>query len=478
MILNFMVINNKKIFLLIFFGFLLSVFQNNYNLKNYDKNILDVDGEYYHQMIKADARRYLSHGNEIKEQLKSGINFFETGREHFTKYLPARIAALYYYLTNNDLFETPAKKKINLDIHFGYLFFQSLFYFLSITILYLSANKTFNDKICFYLILFLCFEPTINQYHSSFWSESYLITIIVLLTSLVIKPNIGKISFFLIGVFLGLLTLQKEYAIFYIIPITLYFSFFYNYKNYRNILLIFFGFFIILSILGLNNFKRSGSFYILTATTKSSLLTHLVNPVISKKYNLKSNEFLEKYESEAAKNWIEDNSIDYDKKKFDEANKKGPRIYRETITNEKDIVKFDDFFFKRTFKYIFENPIDFAMHITKKSIHITLLNPFHIYSDNKFKSGEIYYTSEKHDQLVPYRIFYTFVIYLICCIGLIVIIKEKNYKLLFFIISSLFFFFAPISWIGNTRNFVPCLIFIAFLFSFGLTKILEIKKKY
>ena len=130
MILNFMVINNKKIFLLIFFGFLLSIFQNNYNLRNYDKNILDVDGEYYHQMIKADARRYLSHGDEIKEQLKNGINFFETGREHFTKYLPARIAALYYLITDNELYSSSNENKINLDIHFDYLFFQSLLFFL------------------------------------------------------------------------------------------------------------------------------------------------------------------------------------------------------------------------------------------------------------------------------------------------------------------------------------------------------------
>ena len=40
-----------------------------------------------------------------------------------------------------------------------------------------------------------------------------------------------------------------------------------------------------------NNYKRSGSFYILTATTKLSLLTHLVRPVINNKDNLVGNEF-------------------------------------------------------------------------------------------------------------------------------------------------------------------------------------------
>ena len=473
-----MTLNSKKIFLLILLGFLISVFQINNNLNKYDKNIINVDGKYYHQMIKADARRYMSHGNEIKDQLNNGISFFETGREHFTKYLPPRIAALYYYITNNDLYSSPDKNKINLDIHFGYLFFQSLFYFLSLVLLYFSVNKTFNNRVCFCLILFLCFDPTINQYHSSFWSESYLFSIIIILTSLIIKSDRGKNLFFLIGIFLGLLTLQKEYAIFYIMPVTLYFMFFYKEKKIKNILLIFCGFTIILSIMGYNNYKRSGSFYILTATTKLSLLTHLVKPVISNKDNLKHGEFMNDYEGLAAKKWIEDNSIDYSLKKIEDDSRRGPVQYRDAIINEKNVVKFDDYILKRTFKYFYDYPVDFGLHIIKKSIHIMLLNPFHIYSDNRFISGEVYYVSEQHDKLVKYRILYTLIIYIISLVGLISILRKKNYKLLFFILSSILFFFLPISWIGNTRNFVPCLIFISFLFSFGLNQILELKKKY
>ena len=471
-----MILNSKKIFLLIFFGFISSVLLINNNLNKYDKNILSEDGEYYHQMIKADARRYMSHGNMIKDQLKNGKNFFETGKEHFTKYLPARIAALYYYISDNDLFNSNDKDKINLGIHFGYLFFQSLLYFFSLTILYLSINKAFNNKICFCLILFLCFEPTINQYHSSFWSESYLFSIIVILTALIIKPNIGKFSFFLIGIFLGLLTLHKEYAIFYIIPIIFYFLFFQKEKGFINIILIFCGFALILSLLGFNNYKRSGSFYILTATTKLSLLTHLVRPVISKKDNLKGHEFLDNYEGNAAKKWLEDNSIEYNTEIIKKEKRKGPIQYRGAIINEKDIVKFDHYIFKKTLKYFYDYPVDFGLYILKNSIHFTLLNPFHIYSDNRYKSGEIYYFSKEHDDLIIYRIIYTLIIYLICLVGLISIIKKRNYKLLFFISSSILFFFLPISWIGNTRNFVPCLIFISFLFSFGLNEILKGKK--
>ena len=55
--------------------------------------------------------------------------------------------------------------------------------------------------------------------------------------------------------------------------------------------------------------------------------------------------------------------------------------------------------------YIKKYPLEFITKIIKHGIHIILLNPFHIYSDHNFKSGEIYYFSDKHDELVKYRIF-------------------------------------------------------------------------
>ena len=295
-----MILNKKKFFIIIALGFLFSVLQINHHLNKYDKNLIGPSGKSYHQMIKADPLRYMSHGNKIKEQLKDGKNFFETGNEHFTKYLPARIAALYYYITDNELYSSSDKNEINLGIHFDYLFFQSLFYFLSLILLYFSLSKSYDNNICLYLILFLSFEPTINQYHASFWSESYLLTIVILLTSLILKYNLKGSTFLLIGIFLGLLALQKEYLIFYIIAVITFFILFYKKKIFKSIFLILCGFAMILCILGFNNYKRSGSFYILTATTKLSLLTHLVRPVINNKDNLVGNEFYENYEGVAA----------------------------------------------------------------------------------------------------------------------------------------------------------------------------------
>ena len=121
-------IKKNRTLLIIFIGFLISIILSIYNIKNHDKNIISEDGSYYHKMIKYDVYRYLSHGDEIKNQLKAGINFFETGREHYTKYLPARLMAAYYYIFDLDLFEDKNKIKVNTNIHFKYLFFQCFVY--------------------------------------------------------------------------------------------------------------------------------------------------------------------------------------------------------------------------------------------------------------------------------------------------------------------------------------------------------------
>ena len=83
--------------ILIFLSFCISLIVSKYYLNNYDKYAGSDEKPRYHIMIKTDAYRYLSHGAEIKKQLEDGKKFFETGRQHFTKYLPPRLVAAYYY---------------------------------------------------------------------------------------------------------------------------------------------------------------------------------------------------------------------------------------------------------------------------------------------------------------------------------------------------------------------------------------------
>ena len=87
------------------------------NIKNYDKNVIKqnelpdkLQPKIHHMMIKNDVLRYFSHGDEIKNQLKENSNYFETGRNNFTKYLFPRIIAYYYLITDESLYQDIEKK--------------------------------------------------------------------------------------------------------------------------------------------------------------------------------------------------------------------------------------------------------------------------------------------------------------------------------------------------------------------------------
>ena len=476
-------IKKNRVLFIILIGFLISIILSIYNIENYDKNILSNDGSYYHKMIKYDVYRYLSHGDEIKNQLKEGINFFQTGREHYTKYLPPRLMAAYYYIFDLNLFEDESQIKINTNIHFKYLFFQCLIYFFSVWVFYLSLSKQMNKNIIFFIISFLCLEPTINQYHSTFWSESIFFSLQILLMAFILKKENSILNFGLIGIFLAILSFQKEYSIFYIFFIFIYFILMKEKKIFTKFTIMILLFISVQSILGFNNYFRSGKFYVMTADSKVNIFNDMVTHVVSKKLNIPHREFVES-EGKVVLNWLNENSILFDEVKLKSLysengnNYDAPKWldYRDTIS-EKDKIKFDNFFRQRTVEYIFDYPTEFFYRIIKNSLHIGLLNPFHIYSDHNFISGEVYYFSEKHDELIKYRIFYSSAIFIICLIGLTHMLKKKDFNLLLFLTLSIIYFYGLVSWNGNSRYFLPVFIYASFFFGYGADKIMNFYKK-
>ena len=294
--------------------------------------------------------------------------------------------------------------------------------------------------------------------------------------ALIFKEKKSIYSYFLIGLFVGILSLQKQLAIFYIVPIIIFIFLFNKKKLINKVILIIFGFGLVQTFLGLNNFYRSGVFYIMTADTKIEIHRALVRQVIMKADNISSKKFNE-IEGIAAFDWIKKNKIKIDENSNSLKQSKSFMSYRESILNEKDKVSFDEFIRKRTFMYIFNYPWEFTKHVVKQSMHTTLLNPFHIFSEHNFRSSEIYYVSKKHDQLVPLRVVYSMIIYFIVGFGLLYLFKKKEYEKLFFLLISALYFYATIFWHGNTRYFVPCVIYLSFLFGAGLNYLIELNNK-
>ena len=200
------------------------MFYAKYNINNFDKNILTESEKSVHLMIKNDPLDIFT-WYEIKEELKQGINYFKTGEGNFTKYLYPRLIALYYLVFDYNLYENSEKQIIKKGIHFKFLIFQILLYYLSLLFLYLKLRKKIDNKSLFFSLLFLSIEPTLFQYHGSFWSESIFFSIQVIIMSLVLSNHISNTKFLFIGIFLSLLSLQRSNGLYYFIPIVLYFFF-------------------------------------------------------------------------------------------------------------------------------------------------------------------------------------------------------------------------------------------------------------
>jgi hypothetical protein len=457
---------NKLNLSIIFISFFLSLLYSEYNLKNFDKNIVTADRA-YHQMIKSDPYRYLNDGYGITKELREGTPFLKTGPENYTKYLPARIAAIYYYIFNYELFEDKEEKIIKSSIHNFYLYIQCFFYFISVFFFSYSLRKKINnDLVVNSAIIFLCIEPTIFQYHGSFWSESYFFSFQLLLLTFILRSE-SWINLFFVGIFLGILSLQKQLAFFYVIPIILYYLYYLNNYKIKKIFSFLLGFFLVLCILGFNNLGRTGKFHILPGDTRLDLHLDLVEKVMMKKNKISKQQFRIN-EGEAMSKWIDNNNIEIKLPK-EKLNKKYTYWeYRHSIINEKDKGLFDKEISKRTVYYFAEYPIDFLQFISKSAIHTILLNPFHIYSDNKYESGEFYYATKEHDELVNLRIVYTFIIYSFCLIGLCNLYRTKNYKLLSLCLLSIIYFYSLVSWHGNTRYFMPNLIYLSLFFGYSV----------
>ena len=63
--------------------------------------------------------------------------------------------------------------KIN-NKKFGLIIFQNLIYYFSVFYLFLNLKKFFSNNLIFFifLILFISFEPTINQWNRVLYSET------------------------------------------------------------------------------------------------------------------------------------------------------------------------------------------------------------------------------------------------------------------------------------------------------------------
>ena len=382
--------------------------------------------------------------------------------EYQRTYLLSKLLAFYSHVTKHELFENFENKKIKKGGgKLSYLIFQSLFYYFTLFFFHQKILDfyNYNYQKCFFITGFLAIEPTIIQWHSSFWTESIFFSLQLITLGLIIHKTNNKFFGFIIGIFVGLMYLQKTVAMFFIFPVIFYFII--TKKGYRiaSIASLIFGYLTILFILGYDNFKKTDIFYVVPNQSLNAHYIYLVPQVLSQKNDISESE-ARKWVKQQEKNWIEKNKIDL--KKFED-NRKWHKYQQKFALN-----------------VFLNNKIITAKIYIKLTIHHTLLNPvqayyYHKYNHNVF--NEEYHTSLEHDEWVWKRVLYSLIIYFFILIGIFYSFKKREYRNFnYFIILSIFYYMLMLGWVGNTRYFMPSLTLLSIFFGEGMSLILANKK--
>jgi hypothetical protein len=466
----------KKIFVLIFLGLISSIVLSNYYIIKYDKY---RDDGYSHVMLKDETLRIWHQAAKIVEDVKRGKNIFLSGDIVNTKPLPERLVAIYSLLSGHEIIdEWEPNIKVKLGGKLPFLIIQSLVYYLALVYLALKISKIFPIENCFYIIFFLAFEHTIFQYHSSFWSESFYFTLQILILSLLFNNSYKIFDNLFVGILVGILFLQRSVAIFYLMPIIIYFIFSFRSKSIKLIVASIIGYTLIIFLIGIYNYKKTDVFYFFPSEGKTNLYVSFAIPVLAQKEKISETE-IQKKEIQKTYKWLKDNNIKL-KVGFDLVNMTGVLNFTPFIKDEKTKIKFYDYMNKRQYEIIFENPLIATKQVIKKAIHFVVLDPTHNYYYNEHRGQNKkpeFIKSKTHKNRIPYRIIYTLLIYFVCFFGLIYFFKQKNYQLLLLLLLSIFYYIILFGWYGVTRLYVPSLIYLSFFFGNGLVLLINLIKK-
>ena len=452
----FKMLPNKKIYILLIFAFILSSITSLILVNKYDRYEVSTDSIENHAMIKGDIPDIWIDGQTIKNDLDNGKNYFDSGKEIFRSYLPPRLIVLYSYIFKYELFEDWENKIFNVDkSKVFYLIFQSLFYYICLLFFYKKIINHYPIKTCFFIILFLALEPTIFFYHSSFHTESIFFTMEVIMLTLLFDNIEKKIKSIAIGILLGLMFMQKLVAIYYIIPITIYYLFKLKIRAVKHIALIFLFYSSIIFFVGYGNYKRADLFYFMPPSSKITLHLYFPSIIISNAENIKISKATKLVENDKKK-WIESNKIN--------------------LNLEKDRIVYYDYLQKYSIGVLLKYPLTSIKFITWRTIQTGILNPAYILEFFKYENGtkKKYYLEEKYKKFnLPMRMFYSLILFGIIIFGFFT--SKKQIKIEHYILLTLssLYMLGLLGWANNSRYFAPILIYLSIFFGHGATNLLE-----
>ena len=253
--------------LLIFSGIIICYLSSIDTLKKYDRYEINNEGVLTHQIIRSDIQAAWNTAEEFRFKIENGENFFSSLPSYERYFLPAVIVGSYYVLIDKEIFDKDSSEnKILLkNYKFGILIIQIFLYYFILFFISNLLEKKFGVKYSTLVILFLSIEPTIIQWHSSFWSESFFLSLMLLSIYFLLKIRLNSIfSPLLLGFTLALLFLQKTIAFLYIFSFFIFLILKFKSKL-KPVILLTFSFILFMSLIITNNYFKTGNLFLISS---------------------------------------------------------------------------------------------------------------------------------------------------------------------------------------------------------------------
>lgn len=438
-------LNLKKFFFfLLFLSFLFNCFNIIKVNKKFNQNVTNDNKILEHKIIKGDSLKYWNIASELEN------NFFLFPLEYRNAQLYSKIIFIFSKLTNQNLFDENGNAI--LDLKFNIFYFQLIFYFFALFLLYYSLLKiistTFIPEL---IILILSVDPFINQVHYAIYTESIFISLLIIFISFFIRLNLTSIKNCLfLGFLLGFLFLQRAVVIYYIFFLTPLFLIYIQNQKVKSLASLFLGYSFVLFFVALSSYHSIGKFRITPTQSEDVLYGYLAPNIYAKQNNLtisKSKEFFFYVKNDEL---INENNL--------------------------NVSNFNDFDSLLKLKKSYAREIIFKEPLT--TIQVLIYN----YSKNLFihynwvteffnspgkKNRETIQSIKRDDNFIIKRGVYSLIFLSITFLGFVFSFKILNSKIILFLSISGLYYFIVSGWIGNPRYFLPSYLFAELFFGIG-----------
>jgi len=213
------------------------------------------------------------------------------------------------------------------------------------------------------------------------------------------------------------------------------------------------GFVIVLCFLAFDNYKKTGIAYIMPSQTKTAHYNYVAMNIVNK------------------------NEGNIERLKIEEERWKRKNNYDQSSFKSK--LDYSNFIQDQALTVMLDNKIETIKIYIRNSLSHLILNPLQTYYWHKYNK-QIYHNQEFHlsEEAKKYfyvKLLYSLLVYPIIALGLFKVYINKfkiNFHLL--ILFFVLYFIFMLGWVGNSRYFMPSLIFLSVFFGNGLVQLKRI----